>query len=191
MKTTLKLAVIVFVTNLLPFISNADDEGLAPPNVVANIPVNSWEQHAQGVSVALDLVEWIDENGGYQRRAIKVYIKNTSNIDKYLMDAGIDFGIQIIYINEQNSQSSLHNIDLLHPSGLRVVPFAVIKPGQVLVCTIELEQNELDLLKAHAVKCVFFISNQGLHLDTADRDKIETSPVMLVSRSFKRHEAQW
>ena len=163
MNHTSKLAMVVFAMALSIF-----TETLAQSNGQLNIPAALWEQHPEGIALALFL-----STQDVQKKAIQVYIQNTSNTDKYLIVSGIDSGIQIYYIDATGAQVPLHN----YSDNMLNRKSSLIKPGETLTRRILLTPDELVLIQTHPIKCNFIIHDPA----TEKYSKIESTPKMLAS----------
>jgi hypothetical protein len=141
-----------------------------------NIPASSWEQFPQGIALAMTLEN--RTHNGAQKHYVMVYIKNTSGSDKYFYEMNDISRLELYYVTDSGTAVPLRTYNYDHRDGIvlmNVPPYA-IKPGEVLSRDIELTSDELALVKSHAVKCSFFISDK----ESAKGYKIESSPRILT-----------
>lgn len=142
-----------------------------------HIPASSWEQHPQGIALAVTLAN--RTHNGSQKHYVVVYIKNTSASDKYFSEMNDISRLELSYVNDSGAEVPLRTYNYDHPDGIvlmNVPPYA-IKPGEILSRKIELTPDELALVKAHPVQCSFFISDQQVDKGY----KVESAPKMLIS----------
>src|ERR1700728_1167499 len=98
-----KMLAIIFAVHTVISTATADDLSFGQPN----ISIASWEQHSEGVALALTLNTQTEK--GVHKSVINVYIKNTSDTNKTFIVSGADSGIRIYYIDGQGAQVTLHN----------------------------------------------------------------------------------
>jgi hypothetical protein len=143
------------------------------------IPEDSWEQHPEGIALAMTL---ISQTGADDvEHAVHIYIKNTSTIDKKLMDGNIDHGMEIYYLNDSGAKVPLHNY---HPiqSELNMIEGnpkkkdVIIKPNEIVSRSVNINSSDLLLFKTHPVICRFFICDLGAN----QQSTIESSPRRLT-----------
>jgi hypothetical protein len=167
----LKALAAFFAINLMISAATADDQ--------PNIPKSSWEQHREGIALAITLTSQTGADDG--EHAVHIYIKNTSAIDKKIIDGDIDHGMELYYLNDSGVKVPLHNY---HPiqSELEMIERnpkkkdVLIKPNEIVSRSVNINSSDLLLLKTHPVICRFFICDLG----TNQQSTIESSPRQLT-----------
>jgi len=109
------------------------------------IPASAWEQHPEGVAVAMLL------SAPPEKAALNVYTKNVSETDK-LLYSRTDAEIRIYYINDAKARIPLRACD---DDPLSYSGNYIIKKGQVHSETITLTSDESAAVRAHPVSCSF------------------------------------
>ena len=169
MKIFFRTLVTILVLSVIAFSVKAGDQ--------PDVPANAWEQHEEGVSTAIILVSMTED--GKKKSAIKVYIKNTANTEKYLPGDVNDSALQIFYVASNGNHVPLRDYTKKAPLvfSMSAMPDSRrYEAGEVRVKTIDLTPNELALVEAHPIFCRFRISD----LEVGGYKMIESSPRQLT-----------
>src|ERR1700683_2136817 len=167
MKTILKmLTTLLMVNRMLPEV-NADDLSFGEPK----LPASQWEQHSDGIALAIIPTRRIDKEYYINKPIINIYIKNTSNSIKNFPAHGMDFGIELYYINSNGFKVPLHDYSQkqFFSMNLGNIP---IQPGATLLVPIDISEKEALLLKTVPVECRIELSDPA----TNQSFTIESSP---------------
>jgi hypothetical protein len=114
-----------------------------------HIPANAWEQHPEGIALAMILTTQMEN--GVQKSTIQVYVKNTSNVVKSYFGPNHFDGMGVIILYVKNNESVSLRDYSPEEGSKKMRP--QIKPGQILSQTVDLSPDELALIKAYPVKC--------------------------------------
>jgi hypothetical protein len=177
MKLLSRYIVLIFVLSFGNRIAIAQEPLTKQPN----IPASSWEQHPEGIALAINLITQTET--GNQESFVQVYIKNLSSASIQVIDSEIDFGIEVYYLDGQGTEIPLHNY---HPDPdestyHRKMRHIVIGPSDVILRTVRLTPDELVVIKAHLSKCSFIIYDPTNKRQFA----IESSPKYLTETASK------
>ena len=152
MKSKFEWLVFLAVLSFSTFFAAAEE----PP-----IPPSAWEQHPEGVALALVLTSGTD--GGLQVSYLRLYVKNTSDTAKYLVTQSHGVAAQFFYVGANGNQVILGNHD--HPghpekdlieSNQRL---RVILPGKIRSTGTEVTADEVALMKTQTVRCKIYIND--------------------------------
>ena len=136
------------------------------------LALQSWESHAEGVSIALSIRSQTDpkiEAAGF----LTIYVKNTSETPKRcFIDSG-DLGFQIFTLDHVGTWQPLRNY---HPRSLQFAASITIDSKHTMSHVIELSPYDLALIKVRPVKCQIDL----VDVATGQSCKIESSPKLLV-----------
>ncbi len=148
----------------------------APLSAQSNIPTSAWEQHPEGVALAM--TSTTNTDNGAQKGAISVYIKNTSDLTKYYKGPdGFNLDMQIFYMDDHGEQIPLRDYNW---RGCSSTLSPAIKPGKILSRTVDLNPNEFALIQGRLIKCrvcIFVIADSKIQ----QRYLIESLPRKLIS----------
>jgi len=168
---SLKSWAILFVMSMVISTAPADDK--------PNIPASAWEQHPEGVALAMILVTQTEN--GTQKGAIKVYVKNTSSGIKYLPDNINDWAVQIFYIDNKGKHVPLRDYSAEQRPRTFTMPAMpdsrLYQPGEIGIRTIDLSPSELAVVKKYPVICHFYFGD----VQIGRFNPIESSPKMLIA----------
>jgi hypothetical protein len=125
----------------------------------------SWENHSEGVALALSLVSSKGRSQG-EEDGIQVLVKNTSTSQLYFAFSSHDKGCRIFYVDSQGARIPIHegpqNKDI-PPTTSATIPPLPLSPGQILTEVVELRTpNELALVRAHPVFCRLRVSENEI-----------------------------
>jgi hypothetical protein len=137
--------------------------GFAPLLADPNIPGGAWEQHTEGVALAI--VFTVTTENGTEKGTIKVYIKNTSGTTKYLPGNINDRAVQIFYIDNEGRCVPLRDYSLKVPPifTMPAMPDSrLYQAGELGIRTVDLSPTELALVKKYPVQCRFHISDSKI-----------------------------
>jgi len=171
MRSLAKLLALFFAASLVLSAAKADDQPY--------IPVSAWEQHPDGVSLAVSLTKGMEY--GEQVTYVIVYVKNTSNTVKGLLNAGRGGFARFFFRDGNGKQIQLGNHD--HPdhperdileSNMRV--FTLV-PGGTRRSGTDITAEEIILIKTHPVICSFTVDDRA----TSKGSIVQSLPKMLVN----------
>jgi hypothetical protein len=168
MNSFVKSLAILFAANMVFSAAVADNQ--------TNLPAGAWEQHPEGIALALRLTTTTHPAG--QANAISISIKNISKTPKQFSRFAAESGIQIFYLKKPGAPIPLGTDSVLiyHAAIYDSGPVAIL-PNATLVRVVKLTSKELVSVKSYPVKCIIRISDP-----TEKKDyKIESSPKMLVN----------
>jgi hypothetical protein len=144
MKLFLSSLVFLFFS-LIPFVAKSA------------IPESAWEQHPEGLALALFLKTTTVE--GQEKDTIRVFMKNTSTtLKRYVGPDLYNVAVEIFYENNEGKQVPLR--DYSPPSGTPLPP-PEIKPGAIFLRTVDLTPDELTLIKTHRISAHISITDDA------------------------------
>jgi hypothetical protein len=156
---------IAFALNVVALTATADEQ--------LNIPANAWEQHPEGVALALILTKGIENDA--QSIYLRLYVKNTSDNPVPLMGGPAVF----FYVDGSGKTVILANNsdDNLIENFQR---WKVIAPGKIRSTDIEVTTAEVAVIKANTVKCKILLLDRATHKEVP----VVGSPQLLNPQSL-------
>jgi hypothetical protein len=133
------------------------------------IPANAWEQHSEGVALALMLNKGTGND--VQSTYLVLYVKNTSDHLKYLVTLSRGTGVLFFYVDGSGKQMILGNHD--HPDDPAkdelesTTRRRTIPPGVIVHTGTEITADEVTLIKTHPVKCKILLDDPTTSLPAA------------------------
>ena len=115
------------------------------------IPANAWEQHPEGVALALMLIKGIGNDS--QSIYLKLYVKNTSNNPVPMMGEPAIF----FYLDSSGNPVTLGHHGHPNQPWKDVIEsnqrLRIISPGEIRPTGTEVTAAEVALIKTHTVHC--------------------------------------
>ena len=141
----------------------------------AALPSSAWEQHPEGISLAVTLTAQLPS--GAPGSAIVIYLKNTSTTEWDVMNGEVDHGVEIYYLDGNGVRTPLHNYPADAAARSLKMRNLIVKPDQVTNRAVNLTPAELETVKSHPVVCrIRIFSPSAAKLYT-----IESKPKTLVA----------
>ena len=113
------------------------------------IPDSAWEQHPEGIAVAMTFSSHNENN--VQKNVITIYMKNTSNLSAYYVGTeGFHREVALFLVDKAGEETPLRDYSP-QPGSKILAP--EIKPGETLSRTVDLSPEEMALIKGHPIKC--------------------------------------
>jgi hypothetical protein len=140
----------------------------------ANSPdpfANSWENCANGISIAIILIKPAPDGNS----TIQAAVKNNSTSDKWRMGGGGYGGILLEYIDSNETAKPLPYLPYDFDKMQRAHP-VIFRQGEVILKSVELSPAEMKIVETHPVLCVV----QLLEADQAHSYAVKSSPKRLV-----------
>jgi hypothetical protein len=137
--------------------------------------VNSWEAHPEGISSALLLTS--KRERGVKKWSIEIHIKSTS---KNFVADSINSGFKLFSLNSGGTWQPLRTL----PAQIEVSAASfTVKPGQEISYPIQLSPEELELVKAHPVKCsITLFDGAGSNRHTIESSQQQLSETTVQQR---------
>lgn len=197
MKALLKLFVILFVLSVvitihaeetnsntfLKALSKIDYDEYGVNGVATNfpgIPEASWERPTNDFAITMTIVSKLKK--GVLENFLKVYVKNTSDTDKYILSYSTYGGIRIYYtdsktrslmpLRDYGKDSLINRLNQWNVKGGTKV---ALSPGYILCSPVVLTADELEIVRTHLVQCSIPVTDQDLSKCT----RIESTPKKL------------
>ncbi|MCE0497101.1 MAG: hypothetical protein LV481_04055 [Methylacidiphilales bacterium] len=151
--------------NMAALIAKADDQ--------PNIPASSWEQHPEGVALALMLTKGIGNDS--QSIYLRLFVKNTSDNPVPLMGGPAVF----FYLDSSGNPVNLGNNsedDIIE----NFQRWKVIAPGKIRSTETEVTTAEVAVIKANTVKCKILLLDRATHKEVP----VVGSPQLLNPQSL-------
>jgi hypothetical protein len=165
MKPILNYLLVVLLLNV---------SGLWATAQVPQIPDNAWQQHPEGVALALMLSK--GRGNDAQSIYLNLYVKNTSNNPVSMMGGPAIF----FYLDSSGKPVSLGNH--AHPDQPwkdaieRNQRFKVIPPGKIRSTGTDVTTAEVALIKTHTVQCKIILVDPATQKEVA----VVGSPQLII-----------
>ena len=165
MKPVLNYLLVALLLNVSGLLATAQEE--------SQIPAAAWEQHPEGVALALMLTKGIGNDA--QSIYLRLYVKNTSDNPVPLMGGPAVF----FYLDGSGNTVILANNaedDIIE----NFQRWKVIAPGKIRSTDIEVTTAEVAVIKANTVKCKILLLDRATHKEVP----VVGSPELLNPQSL-------
>jgi hypothetical protein len=143
------------------------------------IPANAWEQHPEGVALALVLTKGIGNDA--QSIYLKLYVKNTSNNPEAIMGRG---PATFFYLDSSGNPVNLghygHANQPWKDFNENSQRWRVIPPGKITSTGTEVTAADVALIKTNTVKCKILLIDPA----TSKEVVVVGSPQLLNPQSL-------
>jgi len=171
MKSTWNCLLVVLLLNITGFLATAQEE--------PKIPANAWEQHPQGVALALMLTKGVGNDS--QSIYLKLYVKNTSNIPEALMGRAsaiffyLDSSGKPVILGHHGHPNQPWKDVIENNPRWRIIP-----PGEIRSTGAEVTAAEVVLIKTYTIQCKILL------IDPATQKEVPVvgSPQLLNPQSL-------
>jgi hypothetical protein len=174
MKLTWNYLLIALLLNVTGLWATAQEE--------SQIPATAWEQHPEGVALALMLTKGIGNDA--QSIYLKLFVKNTSNSSESLATQSRGASALFFYLDSSGRAVTLGNHD--HPDQpwkdeIESNPrWRIILPGKIIPTGTDVTAAEVAVIKANKVKCKILLIDPATQKQTV----IVGSPQLLNPQSL-------
>jgi len=134
-----------------------------------DIPTGSWDQHSEGVAIALI----------WKEHDVIAHVKNTSTSLKQLMSMGSNTYVKLFYIDAQGAAIPFGDHPFYNDArddDSKEQGALDIAPGAVVSRPVAITSAEATLLKTHPVVCTVLIYDPA----TKQKSTVTSSPKLLT-----------
>ena len=158
MKSTWSYLLVVLLLSITGLWATAQEE--------SQIPATAWEQHPEGVALALMLTKGIGNDA--QSIYLKLYVKNTSKNPEALM--GRAWAI-FFYLDSSGNPVTLGHHGHPNQPWKDVIEsnqrLRIISPGEIRATGAEVTAAEVTLIKTHTIQCKILLIDPATQKEVA------------------------